>query len=106
MQIAQENEAVAMQGSFPHLGYRYPTFLGIDEHHETEDGKSRLRAEQENLDCAHEFPSCSFLETSVCVNAYIVEITIFAYDVRRDCLIGFNSDALLVSLLAKAGTMV
>ena len=106
MQIAQENAAVMMQGSFPHLGYHYPTFVGVDEHHETDDGKSRLKAEQENLDCAHEFPSCSFLETSVCVNAYIVEITIFAYDVRLDCLIGFNSDALLVSLLANAGTMV
>ena len=76
-----------MQGSFSHLGYHYPTFLSVDEHHETEDGKSRLRAEQEKSRLHARISSCSILETSVCVNAYIVEISTFAYDVRLDCLI-------------------
>ena len=61
---------------------------------------------RKNLDCTHEFPSCSFLETSVCVNSYIVEITIFGCDVRLDCLLGFNNDAVLLSLLANGGTIV
>ena len=77
MQIARENAAVMMQGSFPHLGYHYPTLVGVDEHHETEDEKADYEPSRKYLDCTHEFPSCSFLETLVCVNAYIVEITIF-----------------------------
>ena len=93
MHIARENAAVMMQGSLSHLRYHYPTFVGVDEHHETEDEKADYEPSRKNLDCKHEFPSCSLLETSVCVNAYIVEITIFAYDFRLDCLIGFNSDA-------------
>ena len=61
---------------------------------------------RKNLDCTHEFPSCSFLETSICVNAYIVVITIFTYVVRLDCSIRFNNDALLFFLSANAVTMV
>ena len=61
---------------------------------------------RKNLDCMHELPSWSFPETSICVNAYMVVISIFAYDVRLDCLIEFNNDALLFYLPANAGTMV
>ena len=68
--------------------------------------KADYEPSKKSLDCTHEFASCSFLETSICVNAYIVDITIFAYDVWLDCLIGFNNDALLFSLPANAGTMV
>ena len=49
------------------------------------------------LDCTHAFPSRSFLETSVCVNAYIVEITTFRYVARLDFSIGFNKEGLLFS---------
>ena len=57
---------------------------------------------RKNVDCAHEFPSCSFLETSIWVNAYIVEIAIFACVVRLDCSIWFYNDALLLSLSVNA----
>ena len=107
MQIARENAAVMMQGSFQHLGYHYLTFVAVDEHHETEKKqKAEYEPSRKNIDCTHEFPSCSSLETSACVNAYIVEIIIFAYEARLDCLIRFNNDALLFSLLANEGTMV
>ena len=95
-----------MQGSLQHLGYHYPTFVAVDEHHDTEDGNADYEPRRKNLDCTHEFPSCSFLETSICVNAYIIEITIFTYVVRLDCAIRLNNDALLFSLSANAVTMV
>ena len=45
---------------------------------------------RKNLDCAHAFPCCSFIETSICVNAHIVKITISTYVIRLDCLLGFS----------------
>ena len=64
--------------------------------------KHDYQPSRKNLDCAHEFPSCSFLETSIWVNAYIVEIAIFACVVRLYCSIWFYNDALLLSLSVNA----
>ena len=46
MQIARANAAEMTQVSRLHLFY-ITTFVGVEEHHETEDGKTRLPAEQE-----------------------------------------------------------
>ena len=61
---------------------------------------------RKNLDCTHEFPSYAFLEISICLNDYIVKITIFTYDVRLGCSIVFNNDALLLPLSANAVTIM
>ena len=106
MQIAQANATEMMQGSSSTWAF-ITTFVGVDEHHETDDGKSRLRAIRKNLDCTHAFPYCSLLETSICVNAYIVKFTLFTCVIRLDCTIGFsNAAALLFSISANAVTMM
>ena len=97
MQIEHSNAAEMMQVSHLHLGYHYDIFW-CSRAPQNWRRKRRLPAEQEKLDCTHEFPSYSFPDTSICVNAYFDKITIFTYVIRLESSIGFNNDALLVSL--------
>ena len=68
--------------------------------------KGGYSTSRKNLDCTHGYPSCSFFETSVCVNAYIIKIPISTYVIRLDCSNGFSNDALLFSLSANAVIMM
>ena len=77
------------------LSLRHLLLLTITTKLKTEKGD--YQPSRKNLDCTHEFPSYSFLETSICLNDYIVKITIFTYVASLGCSIGFNNDALLLS---------
>ena len=68
--------------------------------------KADYEPSRKTLDFTHAFPSCSFLEISICVNAYIVKITLSTYVIRLYCSIEFCKDALLFSLSANAMTMM
>ena len=93
-------------GIVPALGLSLRHLLILTSTTKMKAEKTDYEPSRKTLDCTHVFPSCSFLETSICVNAYIVKIIIFANVIRLDCSIGFSNNALLFSLSANAVTMM
>ena len=51
------------------LGLSLRHLLVLESTTKLKTEKPDYQPSRKNLDCAHEFPSCSFLETSICVNA-------------------------------------
>ena len=86
------------------LSLRYLLEFMITTKLKTEIGD--YQPSRKNLDCKHELPSYSFLETSICVNVGFDKITVFMYVVRLDCSNGLNNDALHISLSANVVTMM
>ena len=83
------------------------TFVGVDEHHDTEDGKRRSPAEQEKSQFARtNFLPIRFLRHRYFSPIISQKIAIFAYVLRLDCSIGFNNEGLLFSLSANAVMMI
>ena len=93
-------------GVAPALGLSLRHLLVLKSARKLKSKKSNYEPSRKIIDCTHAFPFRSFLETSVCVNAYIVEITTFRYVARLDFSIGFNKEGLLFSLSANAVTMI
>ena len=93
-------------GMVPTLGLSLRYLLMLTRTTKLKTEKADYEPSRKNLDCTHAFPFCSILETSICVNAHIVKITIFTYVIRLDCSIGFSNDALLFSLSVNAVTMM
>ena len=93
-------------GIVPALGLSVRNFLMLTSTAKLKTEKADYEPSRNNPDCTHPYPSCSFHETSICVNAYIIKITIFTYAIRLDCSIGFSNDALLFSLSANEVTLM
>ena len=74
-------------GVAPALGLSLRHLLVLTSTTKLNTETSDSQPSRKNLNSKHEFPYCSFLETSICVNAYIIEVAIFACVVRLDCSI-------------------
>ena len=85
MPMARANAVEMMQRSFTHLGYHYDICWCWRAPWNWRR-KSRLRAKQEKSRLHARISFLLVSETSICVNAYIVKITISTYVIRLDCL--------------------
>ena len=56
-------------GVAPALGLSLRQLLVLKSTTKLKTENPDYQPSRKNVDCAHEFPSCSFLETSICVNA-------------------------------------